>query len=80
LSIREPKSPIERSLAMEEGRYGVSIERARELLNTPNASDEEVKRIMDDLAVFCEVVYNIWEREKKKKKENGNDPEHKEAA
>ena len=67
---------------MEEGRYGVSIERARELLNRPNASDEEVKRIMNDLAVFCEVVYNIWQREKIKKQKNsnsGNEPE-KEAA
>ena len=48
----------------------LSLERAKELLNDPALSDEEVLEIRDGFYMLAEVIFEKWQEDKKSIKLN----------
>lgn len=58
----------------------VTLERARELLNNKSISDEELKKLMNNLRAFCRIVIEIRQSVEQKNKAHIPFEELKEAA
>lgn len=46
----------------------ISLERARELLDDPSLSDEEVERIRDEFQILAEIMFEAWNDERDRRK------------
>ena len=47
----------------------LSLERAKELLNDPTLSDEEIEKIRDGYYQLAEIIYEKWLEDRKEEKE-----------
>lgn len=45
----------------------LTIERARELINDYEISDSELKDVMENIKIFCEIVYDIYKKQQLEK-------------
>lgn len=43
----------------------ITLERAKELLNDPVLSDEQVRQIRDDFQILADIIFEQWQKEKK---------------
>lgn len=49
----------------EEGGSKISLARARELLGDNAISDEDLKKVIENLNIFCGIVYDIYKKIKR---------------
>jgi len=45
----------------------ITFERAKELLNDPTLSDEQVRQIRDDFQVLADIIFEQWQKERRLK-------------
>jgi len=50
----------------------LTIEQTKKLLNDPNISDTEAEEIRDGFRLLAEVIFEKWQSEKMKSKDNEN--------
>ena len=51
----------------------LSVERVKELVNDPNISDKEIEEIRDGFYMLAEVIFEQWQAERIKTKEQKQD-------
>ena len=49
-------------LKMNEPIKEITLERARELIGNKDISEEQLKKILDKLKVFCNVAYQLYQK------------------
>jgi hypothetical protein len=69
-------------LKNKENQKEVTLERARELLRNKSIADDELRKLMDNLRVFCRILIDIGQEQEKQNEESKliNLSEYKEAA
>jgi hypothetical protein len=67
---------LERKIKMKESLFNkqeaenkeeLSHEKARELLDDKNISDEQLEKIINSIKIFCKVAYELYSEEENKK-------------
>ncbi len=50
----------------------LTLERARELINDYEISDAELKEVIENIKIFCEIVYDIFKKQQLEKQLNSD--------
>jgi hypothetical protein len=48
----------------------LTLERARELINDYEISDAELQEVIENIKIFCEIVYGIFKKQQLEKELN----------